>query len=143
VDPERGELVRPVSIVPPAAVNLADNVFIFPNGKPQKVQAQVRANIAKAAGEVRLEVENGWKAEPQSRPFQLAEAGEQADLSFEITPAPGDRERAGPADCFGNARDRLSAYSCSDRVSAQRGARRECRSYQSGEASRLRHGLRR
>ena len=89
VDPERGELVRPISIVPPVAVNLADNVFIFPNGKPQKVQAQVKANVAKAAGDVRLEVETGWKVDPASRTFQLADAGEQADLSFEVTPAPG------------------------------------------------------
>src|SRR5437588_812721 len=54
VDPERGEMLRPVSIVPPVAVNLAESVFVFPSSKPQQVQAQVRANVAKAAGEVHL-----------------------------------------------------------------------------------------
>src|SRR5262249_32790025 len=89
VDPERGELLRPVSIVPPVAANLAGNVFIFPNGKPQKVQVQVKANVEKAAGDIRLDVGNGWKMDPVSRSFQLADLGEQADLSFELTPAPG------------------------------------------------------
>ena len=87
VDPERGERVRPVAIVPTVAVNLADTAFVFPNGNPQRVEAQVKANVAKASGEVRLEVD-GWKVEPASRPFHLAEVGEQADLSFEVTPAP-------------------------------------------------------
>jgi hypothetical protein len=36
---------------------------------------------------VRLEVD-GWKAEPPSRMFRLAETGEQTDLSFDVTPAP-------------------------------------------------------
>jgi hypothetical protein len=37
---------------------------------------------------VRLEVENGWKVDPPSRTFHLGDAGEQADLSFEVTPGP-------------------------------------------------------
>ena len=87
VDPERGELVRPVAIVPAVAVDLPENAFVFPNGKPQQIEVQVKSNIAKAAGEVRLQVENGWKVTPASRPFNLADAGEQADLTFEVTPA--------------------------------------------------------
>ena len=88
VDPERGEMLRPVAIVPPVAVNLAESVFVFPSSNPQQVQAQVRANVAKAAGEVHLEVENGWKVDPPVRTFRLTDAGEQTDLSFEVTPAP-------------------------------------------------------
>jgi LmbE family N-acetylglucosaminyl deacetylase len=87
VDPARGERVRPVAIVPAAAVNLTETAFVFPNSKLQRVEVQVKANLAKAAGEVRLEVD-GWKAEPESRVFRLAEIGEQTDLSFEVTPAP-------------------------------------------------------
>ena len=89
VDPERGELVRPVAIVPAVAVDLPENAFVFPNGKPQQIEVQVKSNVAKAAGELRLQVENGWKVTPASRSFSLADAGEQADLSFEVTPAKG------------------------------------------------------
>jgi LmbE family N-acetylglucosaminyl deacetylase len=87
VDPARGERVRPVAIAPAVAVNLTETAFVFPNGKPQRVEAQLRANAAKASGELRLEVD-GWKVEPASRTFRLAEIGEQVDLSFEVTPAP-------------------------------------------------------
>ena len=87
VDHERGELVRPVAIVPVVAVSLADAVFVFPNSKPRRVRAQVRANVAKAAGEVRLEAPHGWKIDPAAQSFHLSDTGEQADLSFEVTPA--------------------------------------------------------
>jgi LmbE family N-acetylglucosaminyl deacetylase len=91
-DPERGELVRPVAIAPPVAVNLTDPVFMFPNGRPRRVQAQVRANVAKASGEVRLAVDAGWTVEPAARPFHLSQIGEQADLNFEVTPGPNAKE---------------------------------------------------
>jgi LmbE family N-acetylglucosaminyl deacetylase len=87
VDTQLGELIRPVAIVPPVAVNLPENAYMFPNGKPQQVQAHLRANVAGASGELRLQLNGGWKVEPASRPFRLAEIGEQADLAFEITPA--------------------------------------------------------
>ncbi len=86
VDPERGELTRPVVVVPAVAVSLSDSAFVFPSGKPQKVQAQVKANVAKASGELRLAVANGWKVTPASLAFNLADAGEQKELTFEVTP---------------------------------------------------------
>ena len=87
VDPARGERVRPVAIVPAAAVNLTESAFVFPNGKPQRVEVQIKANVAKAAGEARLEVD-GWKADPASRTFRLTDVGEQTDVSFDVTPMP-------------------------------------------------------
>jgi LmbE family N-acetylglucosaminyl deacetylase len=86
VDPARGELERPLAIAPQVAVNLADPVLVFPNGKPQRLQVRVRANVAKASGEARVEVASGWKVEPPSRAYQLGEAGELADLTFMVTP---------------------------------------------------------
>ena len=46
--------------------------LVFANGKPQKVGA-ARSNQAKATGEVRIEVTTGWRVEPPTRQFQLAE----------------------------------------------------------------------
>ena len=91
VDPERGALQRPVSVAPAVAVNLAAPVFVFPNGKPQRVQAQVRANVANASGDLRLQVESGWKVEPAVRSFHLQEVGEQAEMNFDINPANGPK----------------------------------------------------
>lgn len=87
VDPADGELERAVIVAPPVSVNLPDSVFVFPNGSPQKISVQVRANAPGAAGSVRLDAGQGWKVEPASRAFSIAAAGDQADLEFTVTPA--------------------------------------------------------
>jgi LmbE family N-acetylglucosaminyl deacetylase len=85
-----GERVRLLSVVPPVAVELPNTVDLFPAAKPRKVQVAVRANIANAAGEVRLDLPTGWKAVPASQPFKLTAAGEEDQLSFDVTPPTGE-----------------------------------------------------
>jgi LmbE family N-acetylglucosaminyl deacetylase len=81
-----GERVRPLSIVPAVAVNTPESVAVFPAVAPRAVQVAVRANTADAAGDLRLDLPPGWKAEPRSRSFKLAAAGEEEQLTFEVTP---------------------------------------------------------
>jgi len=85
---ERAEVerIRPLTVVPPVAVNLQSGVEMFPSAAPRTVQVTVRANVANAAGTLRLELPAGWKTEPLSQPFTLAGQGEQRELSFKITP---------------------------------------------------------
>jgi len=86
VNPTEGELTRAVIVVPAVGINLPEPIEFFPNEGQKKVEIQVKANITKAAGALRLELPEGWHAEPASQPFQLPDAdGEQA-LSFSITP---------------------------------------------------------
>ncbi len=85
-DRAEGERVRPLAIVPQVAVNLPDAVAIFPSAAPRKVQVALKANQANAAGDLRLDLPAGWKAEPRSQPFQIAAAGEQQELAFLVTP---------------------------------------------------------
>jgi LmbE family N-acetylglucosaminyl deacetylase len=81
-----GERVRLLAIVPPVTVNLPDSVAMFPTVAARKVQVAVHANMANASGELRLDLPAGWKAEPQSQSFKLAAAGEDDQLTFEVTP---------------------------------------------------------
>jgi hypothetical protein len=81
-----GERVRRLEIVPAVAVNLPDPVAVFPAVAPHKVQVAVRANVANAVGELRLDLPAGWKAAPQSQPFKVASVGEEEQLTFEVTP---------------------------------------------------------
>jgi LmbE family N-acetylglucosaminyl deacetylase len=80
------ERIRPLTIVPPVAVNMAGLVAVFPGVASKTVRLSVKANQAKAEGTVRLELPTGWKSVPASRPFQLAAVGEERELAFEITP---------------------------------------------------------
>jgi hypothetical protein len=88
-----GERVRPLVVVPAVAVNLPDAVALFPSASPRKVQVSVKANVADAAGEVRLDLPAGWKAEPRAQSFKVPVAGEQQEMTFEITP-PADETTA-------------------------------------------------
>jgi LmbE family N-acetylglucosaminyl deacetylase len=89
-----GERVRWLSIVPPVAVDLPNSVAVFPSPRSRKVLVVVRANAANAAGDLRLDLPAGWKAVPESLPFKLAGAGEEDQLSFEVTPPAGETAAA-------------------------------------------------
>jgi len=86
VDRVRGELTRPLAVVPPVAVEIARGAVLFPDAASRSLEVQVRANVKGAVGQVRLEVPTGWLVTPESQPFQLAEEGQQQTVSFAIAP---------------------------------------------------------
>jgi hypothetical protein len=86
VDPTDGELTRALAIVPAAAVNLPEPVAVFPAEAAKKIEVELKANAAKVAGDLRLEVPEGWRAEPRSQPFQMSEAGGAQTLIFSVVP---------------------------------------------------------
>jgi len=89
VDRVDGEQTRALTVVPPVALNLPQDVVLFPNGEARKVEIAVRANMPKVAGDVRLALDAGWSAEPVSRTFEQEKAGQQQPLDFEVKPARG------------------------------------------------------
>jgi len=89
VDRVDGEQSRALIVVPPVALNLPQDVMLFPNGDGRKVEVEVRADVPKVAGDVHLALDAGWSAEPASRTFAQTQAGQQQPLAFEVTPARG------------------------------------------------------
>jgi LmbE family N-acetylglucosaminyl deacetylase len=89
VDRVDGEQTRALIVVPPVALNLPQDVVLFPSGDARKVEIQVRADVPKVAGDVRLALDPGWSAAPASRTFEQAQAGQQQPLAFEVTPTRG------------------------------------------------------
>ena len=100
-----GERVRPLVVVPTAAVNLPTPVAVFPDSSAHKVTVSVQANVANAEGELRLEIPAGWKAEPRTLPFKIAIRGEQQVLTFEVTPPAGETTAALHAVATAGGRD--------------------------------------
>jgi len=92
VDRSRGELTRPVVIVPPVALSWSAPALMFPDAKPKRVRVLVDSNAA-ASGDVRIEAPAGWKIEPARQHFEAAEAGLELPLTFDITP-PANAGRA-------------------------------------------------
>ena len=104
-DRARGERVRPLMVVPAVAVNLPEPVALFPDTAARKVQVSVQADVPGAQGDLRLEVPAGWKAEPPSQSFQIAAAGEQRVVTFEVTPPAGETTASLRAVAKVNGRD--------------------------------------
>jgi hypothetical protein len=90
VDHIYGQETRPLAIVPPVGIDLAEHSLVFADARPRSVEVTVRANEPHAAGEVHLEAQDGWKIEPASNHFELAAAGEQTTVSFELSPPASD-----------------------------------------------------
>jgi LmbE family N-acetylglucosaminyl deacetylase len=91
VDRVRGELTRPLAVVPPVSVRLAREAVVVPAGEAGKVEVELTAQTPNVSGEVWLEAPQGWQAWPQRRAFQLELVGEQATAGFEL------RAPAGPS----------------------------------------------
>jgi LmbE family N-acetylglucosaminyl deacetylase len=86
VDPVRGELTRPIIVAPPVAVGFAERSLVFPSAAARGVEVQVRANLPKAAGDLRIEAPAGWRVEPALRTFSVEDLGGVATVQFTITP---------------------------------------------------------
>jgi LmbE family N-acetylglucosaminyl deacetylase len=97
VDRLRGELLRPLTVVPAVALNLMEPALVFTNAQPRKLEVVLHANTPQAAGELHIETDKGWKVEPAVVPFQLKSMGEEQQKTFTITPANFGPETGGPA----------------------------------------------
>jgi hypothetical protein len=84
-----GERTRPLAIVPAVSVNLPDTVEMFPQAGTRNVHVTLSANTAKPGGELKLDLPDGWKAEPASQSFRIDAAGEAQELTFRVTPPQG------------------------------------------------------
>jgi LmbE family N-acetylglucosaminyl deacetylase len=85
-DPVYGDLIRPLAVVPPVALDMTEHSLVFADTQPRTVEVPIRSNAGKPSGDVHLEVPTGWKVEPASRHFALGGAGEQTTVSFDLTP---------------------------------------------------------
>ena len=92
IERAQGELTRPVVVEPPVALQWSQSAILFPNGSAKPVELQVKANIAKAAGKIQIQTPPEWKISAQSGEFHLTGAGEQSEVSFELTPPSKDAQ---------------------------------------------------
>lgn len=85
-DPVRGELTRPVEIVPLVFVNFPQAVFVFKDQSPQPIRVLIKSTSQKQiAGSLTLELPAGWKCEPAAIPFELSNMNEEQTLVFNVT----------------------------------------------------------
>ena len=67
-------------------LNLAENVYIFPDNNPREISVNIVSNTEHATGEIRLRGDKKWKIEPASIPFALEAKHEERKVIFRVTP---------------------------------------------------------
>jgi LmbE family N-acetylglucosaminyl deacetylase len=86
-DRVRGDLYRPVVVIPEVAVGLSEQTLVFPDRLPRQVRVTLRNNAAAdAAGTLRLRLPAGWTATPAELPVTLKAKGEEFRAAFNVTP---------------------------------------------------------
>ena len=96
-DRVQGEMTRPLTVVPPVAVNMTESVRMFPRAEKRAIHVQAQANQP-AEGEVKLELPAGWTAQPAARPFKLARARRAAGSALRGHAARRERNGATAGD---------------------------------------------
>jgi LmbE family N-acetylglucosaminyl deacetylase len=86
-DPVKGELTRPVEIVPVVFVNPVAPVVIFNNGNSRTISIKVTSSSeAKIMASASLELPTGWKCQPASVPVELMRRGQEYIADFMVYP---------------------------------------------------------
>ncbi|WP_162052062.1 PIG-L family deacetylase [Pontibacter pamirensis] len=91
-DPVEGEVYRPFVVTPPVFVNVSESVYMFASQEPKQVQVLVKSGKDNIAGNVKLQLPQGWRAEPASIPFNLKSKGAELPVAFTVYPPQGQQE---------------------------------------------------
>ena len=81
VDPVKGELYRPLEILPPVTIELSSKVLVFSDTSRQQVSIIVKANQSNIKGRLSIATPEGWKVRITNPDINLNKKGEEATLT--------------------------------------------------------------
>lgn len=86
-DRVKGELYRPLSVVPPVTFVLPQSVFIISQEGAAQISVVAKAHKAKIEDcKISVKLPAGWKSEPPSLQASFTEAGEEKAFTFALIP---------------------------------------------------------
>lgn len=91
-DPVKGEVYRPLEVLPEITASIPEKVLIFASDASENVSVTVRSGKNNISGSVSLQHPEGWKVEPTLQDFQLSRKGESHTFNFTVTPPKGQSE---------------------------------------------------
>jgi LmbE family N-acetylglucosaminyl deacetylase len=106
VDPEKGELYRPVVITPPVMINPQSKLLTFTDNKTKELRVNIKAGKDSVSGLIQIALPKGWyvvlkgskfnnqlKAPTESAfTFNLAKKGDVEEIVLEINPYEGAQD---------------------------------------------------
>ena len=87
VDPEKGELYRPLVITPPIMLNLEQKSIVFADNKFKEIKVIVKAGRDSIQTKVKANLPLGWSMQPTFANISLAKKGEEQIVTFNINPS--------------------------------------------------------
>ncbi|MGV3597490.1 MAG: PIG-L family deacetylase [Bacteroidota bacterium] len=87
-DPVKGEVYRPLEVLPPATVNIAEQSYVFGDTTPQTVKFIVKANKNNVQGTLKAEIPAGWQITLKNASFSIANKGEEQVLEAVLRATP-------------------------------------------------------
>jgi LmbE family N-acetylglucosaminyl deacetylase len=85
-DAVKGEVYKPLDIVPVVTTSIVDKVKIFNSNQSKTVGVKIKSGRDNISGDLFLELGEGWQVVPKSIPFQLNKKGSETTVYFEVTP---------------------------------------------------------
>jgi LmbE family N-acetylglucosaminyl deacetylase len=85
-DPVKGEVYRPLEILPPLTVNFPEKVVVFSESTPKTIQLTIKANMPNTSGTIELKASEGFSVALSSPSFTLKNKGDELLVDAVITP---------------------------------------------------------
>ncbi|MGB1450406.1 MAG: PIG-L family deacetylase [Marinirhabdus sp.] len=85
-DAVKGEVYRPLAVMPKVTSRIPEKVIIFSSEKPKQVPVVISSAAPQANGSVKLNHPKGWNVTPAQHVFNLKNPGETVTVYFTVTP---------------------------------------------------------
>lgn len=92
-DPVKGELRRPIAIVPPVSMTMGEEIYLFPEQQTKQITVKLKNYGSDYQGRVMLQLPKTWKVSPSYVDVLMTRQLEEQDVYFEVTP-PSKKESA-------------------------------------------------
>jgi LmbE family N-acetylglucosaminyl deacetylase len=76
-NPVKGEIYRPLEVLPPAMVNIAEQIYIYSSEQPQTIKFTVKANKDNVKGSLQTQIPAGWNITIKNGAFDLKNKGDE------------------------------------------------------------------
>jgi len=85
-DPVKGEVYRPLEILPEVTSSISEKVLIFSSEEPKQIPVIIRGGKNNINGSVTLQHPDGWKVSPAQLTYNISRENETQTLIFIVTP---------------------------------------------------------
>lgn len=85
-DPAKGEIYRPLEVLPPVVINFSEKAFVFNGKTPKVIQVTVKSNAPMQQGQLKFGFSGRFSLVTSKTDFLLKNKGDEAVLDATLTP---------------------------------------------------------